>query len=326
MSGFMIFTLVLAVLAIVFAFQAIKVVPQQSAWIVERLGKFHAVLSPGLNVVIPFIDRVAYKHSLKEIPLDTPSQVCITKDNTQLSVDGVLFFQVTDPMRASYGTSNYVIAITQLAQTTLRSVIGKMELDKTFEERDLINRSVVSAIDEAALNWGVKVLRYEIKDLTPPAVILQAMQQQITAEREKRAVVAASEGRKQEQINLATGAREAAIAESEGEKQAAINKAEGEAAATLAIAKATAEALRQIAEATRAPGGMDAVNLKVAEQYVQAFAQLAKEGNTILLPSNMNDMGSMIASAMSIMRNTDPKTVLTEVTKPVVPSILNTKS
>lgn len=326
MSGFMIFTLVLAVLAIVFAFQAIKVVPQQSAWIVERLGKFHAVLSPGLNVVIPFIDRVAYKHSLKEIPLDTPSQVCITKDNTQLSVDGVLFFQVTDPMRASYGTSNYVIAITQLAQTTLRSVIGKMELDKTFEERDLINRSVVSAIDEAALNWGVKVLRYEIKDLTPPAVILQAMQQQITAEREKRAVVAASEGRKQEQINLATGAREAAIAESEGEKQAAINKAEGEAAATLAIAKATAEALRQIAEATRAPGGMDAVNLKVAEQYVQAFAQLAKEGNTILLPSNMNDMGSMIASAMSIMRKTDPKTVSAEAAKPVVPSILNTKS
>ena len=322
----MIFTLVLAVLAIVFAFQAIKVVPQQSAWIVERLGKFHAVLSPGLNVVIPFIDRVAYKHSLKEIPLDTPSQVCITKDNTQLSVDGVLFFQVTDPMRASYGTSNYVIAITQLAQTTLRSVIGKMELDKTFEERDLINRSVVSAIDEAALNWGVKVLRYEIKDLTPPAVILQAMQQQITAEREKRAVVAASEGRKQEQINLATGAREAAIAESEGEKQAAINKAEGEVAATLAIAKATAEALRQIAEATRAPGGMDAVNLKVAEQYVQAFAQLAKEGNTILLPSNMNDMGSMIASAMSIMRNTDPKTVSADAAKPVVPSILNTKS
>lgn len=326
MSGFMIFTLVLAVLAIVFAFQAIKVVPQQSAWIVERLGKFHAVLSPGLNVVIPFIDRVAYKHSLKEIPLDTPSQVCITKDNTQLSVDGVLFFQVTDPMRASYGTSNYVIAITQLAQTTLRSVIGKMELDKTFEERDLINRSVVSAIDEAALNWGVKVLRYEIKDLTPPAVILQAMQQQITAEREKRAVVAASEGRKQEQINLATGAREAAIAESEGERQAAINKAEGEAAATLAIAKATAEALRQIAEATRAPGGMDAVNLKVAEQYVQAFAQLAKEGNTILLPSNMNDMGSMIASAMSIMRNTDPKTVSADAAKPAVPSILNTKS
>ena len=326
MSNFLIFSVVFVVLAAVFLTQCVKVVPQQNAWVVERLGKFHSVLNPGLNIIIPFIDRVAYKHSLKEVPLDTPSQVCITKDNTQLSVDGVLFFQVTDPMRASYGTSNYVIAITQLAQTTLRSVIGKMELDKTFEERDLINRSVVSAIDEAALNWGVKVLRYEIKDLTPPAVILQAMQQQITAEREKRAVVAASEGRKQEQINLATGAREAAIAESEGEKQAAINKAEGEAAATLAIAKATAEALRQIAEATRAPGGMDAVNLKVAEQYVQAFAQLAKEGNTILLPSNMNDMGSMIASAMSIMRNTDPKTVSADAAKPVVPSILNTKS
>ena len=307
MSGFMTFVLVLAVLGIIFAIKAIKVVPQQSAWIVERLGKFHAVLNPGLNVVIPFIDRVAYKHSLKEVPLDTPSQVCITKDNTQLSVDGVLFFQVTDPMRASYGTSNYIIAITQLAQTTLRSVIGKMELDKTFEERELINKSVVSAIDEAALNWGVKVLRYEIKDLTPPAVILQAMQQQITAEREKRAVVAASEGRMQEQINVATGAREAAIAESEGEKQAAINKAEGEATATIAIAKATAEALRQIAEATQSPGGMDAVNLKVAQQYVEAFANVAKQSNTVLLPSNMSDMGSMIASAMSIMRNTDPK-------------------
>ncbi len=306
-TDFMVFTTVFVLVAIVFVTQAIKVVPQQSAWIVERLGKFHSVLSPGLNVVVPFIDRVAYKHSLKEVPLDTPSQVCITKDNTQLSVDGVLFFQVTDPKRASYGTSNYIIAITQLAQTTLRSVIGKMELDKTFEERDLINQSVVSAIDEAALNWGVKVLRYEIKDLTPPAVILQAMQQQITAEREKRAVVAASEGRKQEQINLATGAREAAIAQSEGEKQAAINKAEGEAAATLAIAKATAEALRQVAEATQAPGGMDAVNLKVAERYVEAFSGIAKKGNTLLLPANMNDMGSMIASAMSIMRSTDPK-------------------
>ena len=321
MSGFMTFTLVLAVLAIVFAFQAIKVVPQQSAWIVERLGKFHAVLSPGLNVVIPFVDRVAYKHSLKEIPLDTPSQVCITKDNTQLSVDGVLFFQVTDPKRASYGTSNYIIAITQLAQTTLRSVIGKMELDKTFEERDLINQSVVSAIDEAALNWGVKVLRYEIKDLTPPAVILQAMQQQITAEREKRAVVAASEGRKQEQINLATGAKEAAIAESEGEKQAAINNAEGEAAATLAIARATAEAIRQIAEASQTPGGMDAVNLKVAERYVDAFSNVAKETNTVLLPANMGDMGSMIASAMTIMRKTDPKMQAQTMAKKTVKAI-----
>ncbi len=300
-SGFLVFTIVLLAVAVLFASQSIKVVPQQTAWVVERLGKFHAVLSPGLNFIIPFIDRVAYRHSLKEIPLDTPSQVCITRDNTQLTVDGVLFFQVTDPQRASYGTSNYVIAITQLAQTTLRSVIGKMELDKTFEERDLINKSVVSSIDEAALNWGVKVLRYEIKDLTPPAVILQAMQQQITAEREKRAVVAASEGKKLEQINLATGAREAAIAQSEGEKQAEINKAEGQAAATVAIATATAEALRRIAAATQAEGGMTAVNLQVAEKYVAAFESLAKAGNTLIVPGNMGDMAGMIASAMKIV-------------------------
>ena len=211
----------------------------------------------------------------------------------------MLFFQVTDPQRASYGTSNYIIAVTQLAQTTLRSVVGKMELDKTFEERDLINKSVVSAIDEAALNWGVKVLRYEIKDLTPPAVILQAMQQQITAEREKRAVVAASEGRKLEQINLATGAREAAIAQSEGDKQAEINKAEGQAAATLAIA--TAEALRRIAEATQAPGGATAVSLQVAEKYVAAFGELARTNNTLIVPGNMGDLSTMITSAMKIV-------------------------
>ena len=303
-SGFLILTVVLLVVAVAFAMQSIKVVPQQTAWVVERLGKFHAVLTPGLNFIIPFIDRVAYRHSLKEIPLDTPSQVCITRDNTQLTVDGVLFFQVTDPQRASYGTSNYVIAITQLAQTTLRSVVGKMELDQTFEARDLINKSVVSAIDEAALNWGVKVLRYEIKDLTPPAVILQAMQQQITAEREKRAVVAASEGRKLEQINLATGAREAAIAQSEGEKQAEINKAEGQAAATLAIATATAEALRRIAAATEEKGGMTAVNLQVAEKYVAAFGELAKSSNTLVVPGNMADMSTLITSAMKIVEGT----------------------
>ncbi len=300
-SGTLIFALVLVCVALLFAVQGIKVVPQQTAWVVERLGKFHAVLNPGLNIIIPFIDRVAYRHSLKEIPLDTPSQVCITRDNTQLTVDGVLYFQVTDPKRASYGTSNYVIAITQLAQTTLRSVIGRMELDKTFEERDAINNNVVAAIDEAAMNWGVKVLRYEIKDLTPPAVILQAMQQQITAEREKRALIAASEGKKQEQINLATGAREAAIAQSEGEKQAEINKAEGQAAATLTIAKATAEALRTVAAATQTEGGMTAVNLQVAEKYVDAFGKLAKENNTLIVPGNMGDMSGMIASAMKIV-------------------------
>lgn len=301
-SNFLIFSVFFVLLAVVFVTQCIKVVPQQNAWVVERLGKFHSVLTPGLNIIIPFIDRVAYKHSLKEVPLDTPSQVCITKDNTQLTVDGVLFFQVTDPQRASYGTSNYIIAITQLAQTTLRSVVGRMELDKTFEERDLINKSVVTAIDEAALNWGVKVLRYEIKDLTPPAVILQAMQQQITAEREKRAVVAASEGRKLEQINLATGAKEAAIAQSEGEKQAEINKAQGQAAATLAIAQATAEALRMVADATNAPGGMNAVNLQVAEKYVEAFSKLAKEGNTLVVPANLGDLSTLITSAMTMVK------------------------
>ena len=294
---------VLIIAAVIFAFKSIQVVPQQTAWIVERLGKFHAVLNPGLNFIIPFIDKVAYKHSLKEIPLDTPSQVCITRDNTQLSVDGVLFFQVTDPKRASYGTSNYIIAITQLAQTTLRSVVGKMELDKTFEERDAINNSVVAAIDEAALNWGVKVLRYEIKDLTPPAVILQAMQQQITAEREKRAVIAESEGQKQQQINIAIGQKEAAIAKSEGEKQAEINKAQGQAAATVAIAEAMATAITNIAKASEQQGGMTAVNLQIAEKYVEAFSNLAKTGNTLIVPSNLGDMSTLVSSAMQIVNS-----------------------
>ncbi len=288
--------------AVVFIVQALKVVPQQHAWVVERLGRFHGVLQPGLNVVVPFIDRVAYKHILKEVPLDVPSQICITRDNTQLQVDGILYFQVTDPQRASYGTSDYVLAITQLAQTTLRSVIGKMELDKTFEERDDINRAVVAALDDAASSWGVKVLRYEIKDLTPPKEILHAMQAQITAEREKRAVIATSEGKQQEQINLATGARQAAIAKSEGEKQAAINRAQGEAEAIKAVADANAQAIRKVAEAIEAPGGMNAVNLKVAEKYVEAFAGVAKEGNTLILPGNLAEMGSLVAAAMSIMK------------------------
>jgi regulator of protease activity HflC (stomatin/prohibitin superfamily) len=288
--------------AVIFIIKALKVVPQQNAWVVERLGRFHASLSPGLNVVIPFIDNVAYKHLLKEVPLDVPSQICITKDNTQLQVDGILYFQVTDPKLASYGTSNYVMAITQLAQTTLRSVIGKMELDKTFEERDDINRAVVAALDEAATSWGVKVLRYEIKDLTPPKEILHAMQAQITAEREKRALIAASEGRKQEQINIATGEREAFIQRSEGAKQAAINNAQGQAEAIKAVASATAQAIQQVAQAIQTPGGMDAVNLKVAEKYVEAFGNVAKEGNTLILPGNLADMGGMVATAMSIVK------------------------
>ncbi len=304
LSGGLVVAIVLIVIALIFAFKSINVIPQQTAWVIERLGKFHKVLNPGLNFIIPFIDKVAYKHSLKEIPLDTPSQVCITRDNTQLSVDGILYFQVTDPKLASYGTSNYIIAVTQLAQTTLRSVIGKMVLDETFEERDLINNQVVSAIDEAALNWGVKVLRYEIKDLTPPAVILQAMQRQITAEREKRAVISESEGKKQEQINLATGAREAAIAKSEGEKQSEINVAEGKAQATIAIANATAQAISLIAKASEEQGGNTAINLKVAEQYIDAFSNLAKTNNTLIVPSNLSDVSGIVGSVMKIVQST----------------------
>ncbi|MGZ3158656.1 MAG: SPFH domain-containing protein [Burkholderiaceae bacterium] len=295
--------LLIFILAVVFVIKTIKVVPQQHAWVVERLGKYHATLGPGLNIVVPFVDRIAYKHILKEIPLDVPPQVCITRDNTQLQVDGILYFQVTDPMRASYGSSNYLSAITQLAQTNLRSVIGKMELDKTFEERDHINTTIVNAIDESAANWGVKVLRYEIKDLTPPKEILHAMQAQITAEREKRALIAASEGRKQEQINIATGEREAAIAKSEGEMQASINRAQGQAAAILAIAEASAEALRKTASAIREPGGSDAVNLKVAEQYVNAFAQLARTNNSIIVPANLGDISGLIATAMQVVKS-----------------------
>ncbi len=293
--------LVLLVVVVIFIVKTIKVVPQQHAWIIERLGKYNGTLSPGLNFVLPFIDRVAYKHLLKEVPLDIASQVCITRDNTQLQVDGILYYQVTDAMRASYGSSNYVVAISQLAQTSLRSVIGKLELDKTFEERDIINAQVVQAIDEAALNWGVKVLRYEIKDLTPPKEILHAMQQQITAEREKRALIAASEGRRQEQINIATGEREAFIARSEGEKQAAINNAQGQAAAILAVAQANAEAIERVAAAIRQPGGEQAVQLKVAEEAVSAYSKVAADATTTLIvPSNMTEVSALITSAMKM--------------------------
>ena len=299
--------IVLLIIAIVFVWRTFKIVPQQNAWVVERLGKFDRVLTPGLKFLIPFIERVAYRHSLKEVPLDVPSQVCITKDNTQLQVDGIIYFQVTDPMRASYGSSNYVNAVTQLAQTTLRSVIGKLELDKTFEERDMINAKVVEAIDEAALNWGVKVLRYEIKDLTPPAEILRSMQAQITAEREKRAVIATSEGKRQEEINLAEGQKQAAIAKSEGEKQAAINNAQGQAAAITEVANATAVALARIGTAIRQPGGEQAVQLKVAERAVEAYSQLASQARTTLVvPSNMTEVSALISSAMKMVQAQQP--------------------
>ena len=301
-SGSSLVTLAIFVVAVIVVMKAFRVVPQQHAWVVERLGRFYAVLQPGLNLIIPIVDRVAYRHDLREIPLDVPSQICITRDNTQLQVDGILYFQVTDPKLASYGSSNYVLAITQLAQTTLRSIIGRMELDKTFEEREQINVQVVNSLDQAAASWGVKLLRYEIKDLTPPAEILRSMQAQITAEREKRAVIATSEGNRQQQINVAIGAREAAIAKSEGEKQAEINIAQGEAQATLLNAEANASAIRQIAAAIESPGGLQAANLKVAEHYINAFGLLAKTNNTLIVPSNVSDMAGLIATAMTVVK------------------------
>lgn len=296
--------IIFAIVVIVIVFNGIKIVPQQTAKVVERLGKFHKILQPGINLIIPFVDVIRYTHSLKEIPLDVPAQVCVTKDNSQLKVDGVMYFQVTDPYKASYGSQDFVIAITQLAQTTLRSVIGKLELDRTFEERDIINTTVVAAIDEAAANWGVKVLRYEIKDLTPPQEILRAMQAQITAEREKRALIAQSEGKRQEQINLAEGERQAAIAQSEGERAAAVNEAEGQATALRLVADATADAIAKVASATQLPGGFEAVNLKVAEKYVDAFEKLAKTNNTMIIPANTADVAGMIGTAMNVIKQT----------------------
>ncbi len=290
--------------AVVIVIESVRVIPQQQAWVVERLGRFHAVLEPGLRVIVPFVDRIQYRHSLKEVPLDVPEQTCITRDNTQLSVDGIIYYQVTDPRLASYGSSDYITAITQLAQTTLRSEIGKMELDRTFESRDEINRQIVSVLDEAGRTWGVKVLRYEIKNLTPPDTILRAMQAQITAEREKRALIAKSEGQKQEEINLAEGAKQSAILRSEGEKTAAINNAQGEAQALVAVAEATAQATRAVADAIGTPNGLNAANLKVAELYVAAFGNLAKAGNTLIVPANLSDLASLIGSATTVLDST----------------------
>ena len=289
--------------AIVFVIESVRVVPQQFAWVVERLGKFHGILAPGLSIIVPFIDRVAYRHSLKEVPLDVPEQVCITKDNTQLSVDGIIYYQVTDPQLASYGSSDYISAISQLAQTTLRSEIGKMELDKTFESRDEINKQIVYSLDQAGRNWGIKVLRYEIKSLTPPDSILRAMQAQITAEREKRALIAKSEGEKQQEINLAEGQKQAVILKSEGEKTYIINKAQGEATAIRMIAEANAAAVTAVAEALAVGSGMQAANLKVAELYVEAFSKLARTGNTLIVPSNLTDVAAVVSTAMTVLDN-----------------------
>jgi regulator of protease activity HflC (stomatin/prohibitin superfamily) len=303
LAAYWFWILVLGVV-IAFVIEGVRIVPQQSAWVVERLGRFQGTLEPGLNLIIPFLDRVAYVHSLKEVPLDVPEQICITKDNTQLTVDGILYYQVTDPRLASYGSSNYVVAITQLAQTTLRSEIGKMELDKTFESRDDINRQIVQALDEAGRNWGIKVLRYEIKSLTPPETILRAMQAQITAEREKRALIAKSEGERQQEINLADGEKQAAVLRSEGEKQAAINRAQGEATAIRVIAEATAAGVRAVADAIGDKGGLEAANLKVAQQYVEAFASLAKTSNTLIVPASAGDVAGFVATAMTVLDKT----------------------
>src|SRR5260221_3454570 len=302
-TGLTVVTFLVAMVVVLLA-EGMRIVPQQNAWVVERLGKFHTVLEPGFNVIVPFVDRIAYRHSLKEVPLDIPEQVCITRDNTQLAVDGIIYFQVVDPRLASYGTSNYILAITQLAQTALRSEIGKMELDKTFESRDEINHKVVSVLDEAGRTWGIKVLRYELKSLTPPESILRAMQAQITAEREKRAVIATSEGKRQQEINIADGQRQAAILESEGQKQAQINKATGEAGAIELVATANANAVKAVAAAVGTPRAVDAANLRVAQQYVEAFANLAKSGTTLIIPANVSDIAGMVVSAMTVLDRT----------------------
>ncbi|MFT6880215.1 MAG: regulator of protease activity HflC (stomatin/prohibitin superfamily), partial [Arcticibacterium sp.] len=283
-------------LVFVIFMMGVKVVPQQRAFILERLGKYQTTLQPGLNFIIPVVDRIAYKHGLKEQAYDIHEQVCITKDNVQVRVDGVIFLQVIDAHKASYGVNDYVFAVTQLAQTTMRSEIGKIILDKTFVERMAINQAVVSAIDEAAISWGVKVLRYEIKNISPPATVLQAMEKQMQAEREKRAVILESEGTQQSAINNAEGQKTRVVLESEAEKLKQINQAKGEAAAILSVAQATAESVRLVAEAISQKGGLEAVQLQVAEQYIEQFGKLAKEGNTLILPSNLTDVGSIVAS------------------------------
>lgn len=300
-SNFALFSLV--IVALVFVVKTVRIVPQQSVYVIERLGRYNESLEAGLHWLVPFIDRVAYTHELKEVPLDIEPQVCITQDNTQVKIDGVIYYQVTDAKLASYGSSNYVLAIAQLAQTSLRSEVGKRALDKLLEDRDAINIAVVSALDKASSTWGVKVLRYEIKDILPPEPVLRSMQLQITAEREKRAKIAESEGERQKEINLAEGEKKADIMKSEGEMQAAINKAEGDAKAIKVVAEATAEAIIKVAEAISKPGGEAAINLKVAEQYITAFSHVAKQSNTLILPANLGDMGSLVASAMTVMKS-----------------------
>jgi len=297
---------VLIALVVLAVLTTVKVVPQQMAYVLERLGKFYSVLQPGINFIIPFFDKVAYKYTLKESAIDIPEQICITNDNVQVRMDGVIFIQVIDAKKAAYGISNYTFAVTQLAQTTMRSEIGKLALDKTFEERMTINRAVVDAIDEAATSWGVKVLRYEIKNITPPQSVLMAMEKQMQAERERRAVILQSDGEKQAAINVAEGQKQKAVLESEGLRERQINEAQGEAAAILSVAQATAEGIRLVANSIQTQGGSEAMQLRVAENLVTQFGKLAKTNNTLILPANFADMGSIIASAMTVIKATTP--------------------
>jgi regulator of protease activity HflC (stomatin/prohibitin superfamily) len=306
MTGGLIVFFFLALLVLIVIAKTAIVVPQQSAYVVERLGRYHATLSAGFHVLLPFVDTIRYRHSLKEMAVDIPAQVCITRDNVQVGVDGVLYLKVLNPERASYGISDYMFAISQLAQTTLRSEVGKIDLDKTFEERTNINTAVVSELDKASESWGVKVLRYEIKNITPPHDILAAMEKQMRAEREKRAVILTSEGTRDAAINTAEGVKQEVIKASEARKQQQINEAEGQAAAIMSVATATAEGIRRVAEAIKLPGGYEAVQLRVAEQYIGQFGELAKESNTLILPANVADVGSMIALAMKVINPNEP--------------------
>jgi regulator of protease activity HflC (stomatin/prohibitin superfamily) len=301
LSGALIVFLVLAFLVLFVISRTAVVVPQQSAFVVERLGRYRATLDAGFHILLPFIDVIRYRHSLKETAIDIPEQVCITKDNVQVHVDGVLYLKVMNPERASYGVTDYLFAISQLAQTTLRSEIGKIDLDRTFEERMHINVQIVNELDKATEPWGIKVLRYEIKNITPPQDVLAAMEKQMRAEREKRAVILSSEGQRDAAINSAEGEKQQVIKASEAKKQQQINEAEGQAAAILAVAEATSEGIRKVAEAINLPGGFEAVQLRVAEQYIGQFGQLAKESNTMVLPASVADVGSMIALAMNVI-------------------------
>jgi len=311
--------IVLAIVVVIFVVKSSAVVPQQSAYVIESLGKYNRTLQAGFHLLMPFVERIAYRHSLKEQAADVAEQVCITKDNVQVAVDAVLYMQVLDPRMASYGITNYAFAIGQLAQTTLRSEIGKIELDKTFEARATINANVVSELDKACAAWGVKVMRYEIKNITPPKDVLSAMEKQMRAEREKRAVILASEGDRDAKINQAEGEKQRVIKASEASRQQKINEAEGQAAAILAVARATAEGLRTVGEALAGTGGAQAMQLRIGEEYVRQFGNLAKESTTLVIPSQLSDLASVVAMATSIVRSASGRDAVAPVPAPAVP-------